>query len=228
MSNIGGLKLQRPVTDELRRSIEEDLSPEIGEIRDQGLKRKAIEAWSLSLASSSFARLADVPGWGDVDNFYLKRGGQPIHLRGVARTAMSIADDFMKHFPDVVIDRDIVVCGALCHDLGKPFEFDPVNQKRWKADPSRVGDPTFRHSVYGVHIALTAGLPEEIAHICLGHSREGVFITLSTECNIVREADHIWWTIACSLGMLKPDSIASAGPKMRPRRLRGEMGLAAE
>ena len=228
MTSIGGLKLKRPITDELRRSVIEDLSPEIDQIRDKELRRKAVEAWSLSLASSSYARLAEVPGWGDIDNFYLKRGHQNTHLRGVARMAMMIVDDFVEKFPEVVVDRDIVVCGALCHDLGKTYEFDPVNQKRWKADTTKVGDPTFRHSVYGVHIALTAGLPEEIAHICLGHSREGVFITLSTECNIVREADHLWWTIACSLGMLEPGSIASAGPKMRPRRLRSEMGLAAE
>ena len=228
MDSIGGLKLKRPITDELRRSVVEDLSPEINEIRNQDLKKKVVEAWSMSLASSSFARLADVPGWGDIDNFYLKRGNQPTHLRGVARMTMMIVDDFVKQFPEVVVDRDICVAGALSHDLGKTYEFDPANQKRWKADTTRVGDPTFRHSVYGVHIALTAGLPEEIAHICLGHSREGVFITLSTECNIVREADHLWWTIACSLGMLDPKSIASAGPKMRPRRLSTEMGLAAE
>jgi len=228
MDSIGGIKLKRPITDDLRKSVLEDLSPEINEIRNPELKRKAVEAWSISLASSSYNRLADVPGWGDIDNFYLKRGNQTTHLRGVARMAMSIVDDFTKQFPDVVIDRDIVVCGSLCHDLGKTFEFDPVNQKRWKGDPTRVGDPMFRHSVYGVHIALTAGLPEEVAHICLGHSREGVFVTLSTECNIVREADHLWWTIACSLGMLEPNSIASAGPKMRPRKLRTEMGLAAE
>ena len=228
MESVGGLKLKRPITDELRRSVVEDLSPEINEIRNEELRRKAVEAWSLSLASSSYARLADVPGWGDIDNFYLKRGNQPTHLRGVARMAMMVVDDFTRQFPDVVVDRDIVVCGALCHDLGKTYEFDPVNQKRWKGDPTKVGDPTFLHSVYGVHIALTAGLPEEVAHICLGHSREGVFITLSTECNIVREADHLWWTIACSLGMLQPNSIASAGPKMRPRKLSSEMGLAAE
>lgn len=228
MDNIGGLRLKRPITDDLRRSVIEDLTPEINEIKDEDLRRKAVEAWSISLASSSYARLSEVPGWGDVDNFYLKRGNQTTHLRGVARMAMMIVDDFVEKFPDVVVNRDVVVAGALCHDLGKTYEFDPANQKRWKADSTRVGDPPFRHSVYGVHIALTAGLPEEIAHICLGHSREGVFITLSTECNIVREADHIWWTVACSLGMLEPNSIASAGPKMRPRKLRSEMGLAAE
>ena len=36
------------------------------------------------------------------------------------------------------------------------------------------------------HVCLAVGLPEEVAHIALGHSMEGPFIGLSTECMIVR------------------------------------------
>jgi putative nucleotidyltransferase with HDIG domain len=228
MQVIGGMKLKRPITEELKKTVLEDLAPEIHEIRDPDLKRKVVEAWALSLASSSYGRLSELEGWGDIGAFYLKRGSQADHLRGVARYSMKMADDFLEHYPEVVINRDICVAGALCHDLGKTYQFDPANLKRWRDDPSKVGEPTFRHSVYGVHIALTAGLPEEIAHICLGHSKEGPFITLSAECNIVRQADHAWWTVACGLGLLEPDSIAEAGPKMKPRRLRNEMKQAAE
>ena len=228
METIGGMRLKRPITDELRRSVLEDLSPEINEIKDQDLKKKVVEAWALSLAASSFKRVTDVPGWGGPDDFYLKRGSQADHLRGVARFAMKMADDFVEHYPEVIINRDICIAGSLCHDIGKAYELDPVNQKRWKTDPSASGDPTFRHSIYGVHITLTAGLPEEIAHICMGHSLEGQFVALSTECMVVRHADHVWWFIACSMGLLDPKSIAYAGPKMRQRKLRTELGQAAE
>ena len=123
---------------------------------------------------------------------------------------------------DFVLKRDVVLAGALCHDVGKAWEFDPVNQTRWADDPYRAGQPSLRHSVFGVHICLSVGLPEEIAHIALGHSMEGQHIGLSTECTIVRHADHTWWLVACSLGLLQPDTIAHAGPTMRPRRLAGE------
>src|SRR5688572_10153017 len=103
MTSVGGMKLQRPITQELRNSVLEDLSPEINEIKDQDLKNKVVEAWALSLAASSFKRVTDIPGWGGPDDFYLKRGSQADHLRGVARFAMMMADDFVKHYPEVIV-----------------------------------------------------------------------------------------------------------------------------
>ena len=56
----------------------------------------------------------------------------------------------------------------------------------------------------------------------------GQFVTLSTECMVVRHADHVWWYIGCSMGLLDPKSIGIAGPKMKPRKLRTELNQAAE
>ena len=106
---------------------------------------------------------------------------------------MGVVDEFARTFPDVAVDRDIVLAGALCHDIGKCWECDPVNQERWRTRPDKVGYPSMRHSVYGAHICLAAGLPEAIAHIALGHSMEGAHIALSTECTIIRWADNSWW-----------------------------------
>jgi 23S rRNA maturation-related 3'-5' exoribonuclease YhaM len=50
----------------------------------------------------------------------LKKGTQADHIRGVTRLAIAIADDFTANFPGIPIKRDIVVAGALCHDVGKP------------------------------------------------------------------------------------------------------------
>jgi hypothetical protein len=67
------------------------------------------------------------------------------------------------------------------------------------------------------------GLPEEIAHIALGHSREGQHIGLSTECYIVRTADHSWWNLAGAMGLLTLESMQGEADKMvRPRQIRGE------
>ena len=89
-----------------------------------------------------------------------------------------------------------MLCGALCHDIGKAWECDPVNQERWKSDPTVVGRPSLRHPVYGAHICLMAGLPEEIAHIAVAHSPEGDNVKRSLECIVVHQADVAWWTIA--------------------------------
>jgi len=207
---------QRPITDALRASIVEDL-PEIEDIKDADLRAKVIEGWAYSLAGSSYGRIRDMPGEGNPNVLVLTRGDQSYHLRGVARLAMKIVDEFAEMFPGIEVDRDIVLAGALCHDIGKPYEFDPANRKRWTGNPSRSGEPALRHSVYGAHVCLAVGLPEEIAHIALGHSLEGQHIGLSTECYIVRHADHTWWHIAGAVGLLKPESLINVGSMMRPR-----------
>ena len=212
------VRVHRPITAELRASVTEDL-PEIDDIEDQDLRTKAVEAWAYALAGSSFARIRDIPGEGNPGQLSLRRGTQATHLRGVASLALRIVDEFQSTFPEIEVDRDLVLTGALCHDVGKPYEFDPENLARWDADPSASGQPALRHSVYGAHVCLLVGLPEEIAYIALGHSREGQHIGLSTECIIVRYADHTWWTIAGALGLMKPESMGIADPIIRARAL---------
>ena len=114
--------------------------------RTRRCAHKAIEAWALSIAGSSFKRISDIPGDGNPGIMVLKRGTQDLHLRGVARLAVGIVDHFAELFPEADIDRDIVLCGALCHDIGKAWECDPENQERWRADPTVVGRPSLAAS----------------------------------------------------------------------------------
>jgi putative nucleotidyltransferase with HDIG domain len=217
---------QRPITDAVRRTVVEDL-PEIAQLQDATLRRKAIEAWAFALSHSSFGRIRDIPPGGNPGMNVLKRGSQADHLRGVARLALQIVDTFIESRPEVCIDRDVVLAGALCHDVGKCYEFDPVNQARWAADPSATGQPTLRHTVFGTYVCLTVGLPEEVAHIACAHSLEGQHIGVSTECMIVRHADHAYWSVAGALGLLTPESLRP-NPILRVRRLADEMPRAAE
>src|ERR1700750_477536 len=139
------LKQQRPVTDALRRSVAEDL-PEMADIGDEHLRRKAIEAWAFALSHSSFGRISDIPPGGHPGMNVLKRGSQADHLRGVAPLGVQSAGTSATQRPEVSINRDVVLCGALCHDVGKCYEFDPDNQARWAEDPAATGQPTLRHN----------------------------------------------------------------------------------
>jgi putative nucleotidyltransferase with HDIG domain len=220
------LKQQRPINDMLRRSVMEDL-PELADIGDIELRRKAIEAWAFALSHSSFGRISDIPPGGNPGMNVLKRGSQADHLRGVAKLALQIADVFIAQRPEVCIDRDVVLCGALCHDVGKCYEFDPENLARWEQDPAATGQPTLRHTVFGTYVCLAVGLPEEIAHIACAHSLEGQHIGVSSECMIVRHADHTYWSVAGTLGLLTPESLRP-NPILRVRRLADDMKQAAE
>jgi putative nucleotidyltransferase with HDIG domain len=220
------LKQQRPINDALRRSVMDDL-PELADIGDTDLRRQAIEAWAFALSHSSFGRISDIPPGGNPGMNVLKRGSQADHLRGVARLALQIVDTFIAQRPEVSINRDVVLCGALCHDVGKCYEFDPENLARWEHDPAATGQPTLRHTVFGTYVCLAVGLPEEIAHIACAHSLEGQHIGVSSECMIVRHADHTYWSVAGTLGLLTPESLRP-NPIQRVRRLSNELQQAAE
>ena len=179
-----------------RASVRRSFERELAEIQNEALREQVVEAWAFALAESEFDSIEQIRASGNPDTPRLKDGTQTVHLRGVARMAQTLADGFEAVHGDVGIDRDLLWACALCHDVGKPWEFGPANQARWSGDAGKVGHPSIRHSVYGVHICLTVGLPEAVAHTAGGHSGEGELIERSLENTLVHHADHAYWDIA--------------------------------
>ncbi len=211
--------LRRPITDVTRAWVLEDF-PEIAFIEDETLRTRSIEAWSYALCCSGFERITGIPPEGNPGSPVIRHGTQADHVRGVVRYAKAIAEEFASAYPEVEIDWAILMAGAVCHDVGKPYEFDPTNRVRWDAAPADSGAPTFRHSVFGMHICLAVGLPEEVAHIAVGHSFEGQYMGVSAECTIVRQADHGWWHLAGALGLVIPDTMTGLSANLRARQSR--------
>jgi len=195
------------VTDALRRQVRDEL-PEVALIGDQALQAKVVEAWAYAIANSSFTSIRDIPPAGNPDVNEAKRGDQTDHLRGVTRLAIGIAKEMGSAYPELEIDMDVIIVGGLVHDVGKAWEFDPVNRDRWKQSQKRFGRPSVRHPAYGAHICLTVGLPEEVAHIAMAHSGEGELLLRSLECMIVHQADYTFWNTLLAGGQLKPDTVA--------------------
>ena len=199
--------------DALRAQMREEL-PEVAEIRDADLRGKVVEVWALAIARSSYRSIRDIPPAGNPGSMLLIRGDQTDHIRGVTRLAIVIADEMAASSPDLPIDRDIVVAGGLCHDVGKPWEFDPENRKRWEASPRSAGLPSLRHPAYGAHLCLTVGLPEAVAHIAGAHSGEGELLVRSLENTIVHTADIGYWSVMLAGGLITPGTVA--GKYKRP------------
>jgi putative nucleotidyltransferase with HDIG domain len=193
-----------PATDALRAKVREEL-PEVEDISNPELRSKVIEAWATSLGGSSFGAISEIRPSGNPNTPPLKTGTQTDHIRGVTRLAMAIAAEMTTMFPDLNINRDVLIAGALCHDVGKPWEFDPKNQERWKGKPRAVGFPSIRHPAYGVHICLSVGLPEEVAHMAGAHSGEGELVVRSLENTVVHHADHAFWRTLDAGGLLSGD-----------------------
>ena len=196
----------RPVTDALRAQVRAEL-PEVAEIKDAELQTRTVEAWAYALARSSFKSIREIPPAGNPEVNEARRGDQSDHLRGVTRLAIGIAREMGAAYPELAIDMDVVVAGGLVHDVGKAWEFDPVNRRRWKAAQKRYGRPSMRHPAFGTHICLTVGLPEEVAHIAMAHSGEGELLVRSLECMIVHQADYTFWYTLLAGGQLKPETV---------------------
>ena len=189
------------VSDALRANVRGEL-PEVDQIADSELREKVVEAWATALSRSSFGAIAEIRPSGNPNTPPLKVGTQADHIRGVTRLAMAIADEMTAMFPDLKVNRDLLIAGALCHDVGKPWEFDPENQARWKGAPRAAGWPSIRHPAYGVHICLSVGLPEEVAHMAAAHSGEGELVVRSLENTIVHHADYAFWGTLKAGGLL--------------------------
>lgn len=194
-------KHRMKVDKEVRDGVIESF-PEARQIKNHVLRERFYDAWAYSLMKSSFDRVEDLRGSGAPTSEALIGGTQTDHVRGVGRIALIIAKEFSENF-GVKVNMDEVLVGGLLHDVGKPHEFDPVNRAKWSEDTRLTGFPPMRHSVYGAYICLAVGLPEKVAHIPGAHSREGVFIERTTACEMVREADHMYWGITNKAGILE-------------------------
>jgi len=182
------------ITDEKRQRILAEL-PEIAWIEDASLRSKVIDAWVAAVESANMSAISDMKPSGNYDSRPLRTGTQADHLRSVTRLALKTAEEMSSLFPEFSYNRDILIAGGLCHDIGKVWEFDPENIRRWKRNPRATGLPSLRHPGYGIYICLTMGLPEEVAHIAAAHSGEGELLVRSLENTIIHWADYTFWRV---------------------------------
>jgi putative nucleotidyltransferase with HDIG domain len=189
------------VSEAMRGNVLAEL-PEIEWIADLGLRENVTDAWAAALASSGFSRISEMKPSGNYDSRPLRHGTQADHFRSVTRLALKIAEEMAALFPTFHYDRDILIAGCLCHDIGKVWEFDPANVKRWNADPRANGRPSIRHPGYGLYICLTLGLPEAVAHCAAAHSGEGELVVRSLENTILHQADYTFWRVVDAGGQL--------------------------
>ena len=166
-----------------RKHIEE-LLPEIAKIRDAELRNGVVKAWLLAAGKGKWEKLEDIPFT------LLTETKQTLiqHTRVVTKMAIAVAearDD---------LDLDILIAGALVHDVGKLLEYVREGGKIKKSALGKL----VRHPVSGYSIVLQVGLPVEIAHIVAAHSKEGEFVQRSKEAIVINHCDFIDFDIARS------------------------------
>jgi len=110
------------------------------------------------------------------------------HTRAVTRTSLQIAEVLASGYQGkVVVQRDILLAGAILHDVGKLFEYKRENGIFFK---SREGE-LLRHPISGAAFAFKYDLPQEVVHIIAAHSKEGDGLRRTIEAVIVNHADFV-------------------------------------
>ena len=181
------------IPQEIRDSVKRSL-PLAEEIQDKDLRDKVYDAWALSLSLNDWNCMEELPGSGVPGGPVV--GNQVHHILGVAKLSLAMVDvleDVLGKKLD--LDRDLLLASALCHDVGKPYEYNVEKRKQWEADPRQEGLPNLRHTMYGVYIAKTVGLPDQVVHTCGCHSPEGRFVKRSLGTTVVHFGDEAYWQI---------------------------------
>jgi putative nucleotidyltransferase with HDIG domain len=110
------------------------------------------------------------------------------HTRAVTRAALGIADVLAAEYKGkVAINRNVLLSGAVLHDVGKLFEY---TKEKGVFLRSREGD-LLRHPISGAAFAFKCGLPQEVIHIIAAHSKEGDGSRRTIEAVIVNHADFV-------------------------------------
>jgi putative nucleotidyltransferase with HDIG domain len=166
----------------------ETVFPEIESIDDDTLRTGVASAWTTA-AGINGLDVEDLPElpWlpsaqreleMDADDALLVE-----HVRDVTSCAVGLAESLLARNSEFDIDLDIVIAGALVHDVSKPYEFDGM-------ETTEVGE-LLGHPHYGVAVVSRANLPVEIAHIVLSHSSRTAVEPAMLEAEIVRRADEV-------------------------------------
>ncbi len=171
---------------ENKESIEA-LLPEISLIKDEELRQKTIEIWWEAIKEGGW-RVADL----ERIPFTLLISGTEInlitHVRAVTLCSLRLAETIEHFYPGVIsVNRDILLAGAILHDVGKLLEIQEKDGKFIRSHSGKL----LRHPISGATLASRFGLPPEIIHIIAGHSKEGDSWKRTLEAIIIHHADFV-------------------------------------
>lgn len=170
-------------------SMIQDMYPELEWIQDETLRERCSEALREALENGGWTpeNMDTVPV--SVTKVKVPELNNQIkHVRVVTQIAASIYDRLENMYKMDGCSRDVVIAGALLHDLGKPMEFTLLEDG--KTGYSRDAK-LLRHPLSGAILADRNQLGTEIIHIIATHSFEGDASYKTLAAQIVCAADNI-------------------------------------
>lgn len=162
------------------------LFPAFLEIADEKLREQSLGAMCMAMEQGGWSEdtipLCPVTlNWKDCDVSWVE------HVNDVTNLCIMEFDALRKYHArhGVPFSRDVVIAGALLHDIGKLTEFSIQNGRVSHSENFQL----MRHPLSGAIIAAKAGLPDSVVHLIATHSFEGDRSYQTAESEFVRAID---------------------------------------
>ncbi len=163
------------------------IMPEFELIKNEELRDRSVRVWQEAMNKGGWSAedLKEMP-------FTLLIENTPIniidHTRAVTLCSLRIAEILSEEYKQrISLDMDILLSGALLHDVGKLFEYKKEGDVYVKSE----GGKLLRHPISGAAFASRFELPQEVIHIIAAHSKEGDGARKTVEAIIVNHADFV-------------------------------------
>lgn len=177
------------------------LFPAFGQIENEDLRSKSMDAMQLAMARGGWNAeniyLCPVTlNWNDCDVSWVE------HVRDVTDICIQSFDTLEKYYKrhKVIVNRDLVISGALLHDIGKLTEFTIKDGQVCHSTEAQL----MRHPLSGAILAAQAKLPDSVVHLIATHSFEGDHSYQTPESDFVRTIDI--FVFRCSVKGLEKSS----------------------
>jgi putative nucleotidyltransferase with HDIG domain len=170
------------VREELRSIL-----PEIDLIGDMELRGKVMSTWEDALSRGGW-RPEDI---GRMPFTLAKKSNINFaqHVRSVTKICLAVAATFDEIYKGqgLAVDHDVLLAGALLHDVGKLLEMEEVNGTFRKSSDGKL----VRHPFSGLALADAHGIPAAVQHVIATHSKEGDPYKRTPEAVILHYADFM-------------------------------------
>lgn len=176
----------------------ETLFPAFGEIKNEDLRLKTMDAMQLAMArggwnAENICRCPVTLNWDACDVSWAE------HVGDVTDLCIQSFDKLEKYYKrhKLEVSRDFIISGALLHDIGKLTEYTIKDGLVCHSREARL----MRHPLSGAVIAAQANLPDCIVHLIATHSFEGDQSYQTPESEFVRTIDR--FVFRCSVAGLE-------------------------
>lgn len=172
--------------------------PEILEIQSVELQNQVVQVYIDALKTGNWLPndMYRIPFTLDFDEFIFSYAD---HVHGVTAVSRESARQFNRVYadnPKYHVNEDLVIAGALIHDVGKLLEYEVT------ADGCFVKTAygkALRHPISGAMLAARNGCSPELCHIIAVHAAEGDCAKRSPEAIIINKADFLNFDIINTL-----------------------------